>query len=214
MKSMGGYAGLATGMIFATEYQGEATPHAHGFVSLANMYQHHNLEEIGQILQKNASAIREEDMLTRVTQFVEHLQREEHVNDDEHQRNLVQLEQEFHSNNAGPQRNVHLATRPASMYNCVGAPCAWNYATQSGPPDNADVAAQPAVPWEQVQADAASFQRKFDADVQFIFSHVQHHWHAHQQGRATRTSAVLPHQRAQRQADLQEWLPKKGTQGP
>lgn len=37
-KFMGGYAGLATGLAFATEYQGEATPHGHGFVSLANMY--------------------------------------------------------------------------------------------------------------------------------------------------------------------------------
>ena len=49
---MGGYAGLATGMAFATEYQGEATPHGHGFVSLANMYQHHNLEQIGSIIER------------------------------------------------------------------------------------------------------------------------------------------------------------------
>ena len=32
-KAMGGYAGLATGAIFAAEYQGEGTPHAHGFVA-------------------------------------------------------------------------------------------------------------------------------------------------------------------------------------
>eukprot|EP00973_Karenia_brevis_P015816 2165057-Karenia_brevis.AAC.1 len=30
-KLMGGFAGLGTGMCFATEYQGEATPHGHGF---------------------------------------------------------------------------------------------------------------------------------------------------------------------------------------
>ena len=132
MKAMGGYAGLATGMIFATEYQGEATPHGHGLVSLSNMHQHHNLEEIGQILEKNATAIRGEDMLSRATQFVEHLQREDHVNDDQQQRNLAQLEQEFHANNAGPQRNVHLATRPAFMYSCADAPCAWNLARPSG----------------------------------------------------------------------------------
>ena len=29
MKLMGGYAGLATALAFATEYQGEATPHGH-----------------------------------------------------------------------------------------------------------------------------------------------------------------------------------------
>ena len=43
-KLMGGYAGVATALAFAIEYHGEATPHGHGFVSLANMYQHHTLE--------------------------------------------------------------------------------------------------------------------------------------------------------------------------
>ena len=32
-----GFAGLATGLAFATEFQGDGTPHGHGFVSLANM---------------------------------------------------------------------------------------------------------------------------------------------------------------------------------
>jgi len=36
-KLMGGFAGIATSMAFANEYQGEGTPHGHGFVSLANM---------------------------------------------------------------------------------------------------------------------------------------------------------------------------------
>ena len=49
-KAIGGYAGLATGLAFATEYQGEASQHGHGFISLANMYQHHTLEEIGEMI--------------------------------------------------------------------------------------------------------------------------------------------------------------------
>ena len=36
-KLLGGFAGLATGLAFATEFQGDGTPHGHGFVSLANM---------------------------------------------------------------------------------------------------------------------------------------------------------------------------------
>ena len=48
---------MAVAMAFAIEYQGEATPHAHGFISLANMYQNHTLEEIGQILETNAQGI-------------------------------------------------------------------------------------------------------------------------------------------------------------
>ena len=50
---IGGYGGLFTGMCFATEYQGEATPHGHGFWSVANMYQHHTLEEIGILVEEN-----------------------------------------------------------------------------------------------------------------------------------------------------------------
>ena len=45
-KLMGGYAGLATASGFATEFQGEGTPHGHGFVSLANMWQHLSLIHI------------------------------------------------------------------------------------------------------------------------------------------------------------------------
>ena len=81
-KLMGGYAGLATGSAFTVEYQGEATPHAHGFVSLANMYQHHTLEEIGKIIETNHRGVKPDDMLKRVLQFVEHLQREDHFDDD------------------------------------------------------------------------------------------------------------------------------------
>ena len=89
MKSMGGYAGLATGMAFATEYQGESTPHGHGFVSLANMYQHCNLEEIGRMLEENRSSVAQDDLFTRVKNFVVHLQREDHFNKDNHQQDLA-----------------------------------------------------------------------------------------------------------------------------
>ena len=30
---------------------------------------------------------------------------------------------------------------------------------------------------EKVKEEAAKFQREYEADVQFIFSRVQHHWH-------------------------------------
>ena len=32
--------------------------------------------------------------------------------------------------------------------------------------------------YEDALKEAAEFQRSYEADVQFIFSHVQHHWHA------------------------------------
>ena len=80
---------MATGMAFATEYQGEATPHGHGFVSLANMYQHNNLDEIGRLIERNHRGISAEDMLARVTHFVEHLQCEDHLDNEQHQSDLA-----------------------------------------------------------------------------------------------------------------------------
>ena len=50
---MGGYAGIATNMGFAVEFQADSTPHAHGFVSLANMYQHNTLFDIARMLTEN-----------------------------------------------------------------------------------------------------------------------------------------------------------------
>ena len=113
---MGGYAGLATGMAFATEYQGEATPHGHGFVSLANMYQHHTLEDIGKIIEDNAEGISPEVMLERITRFCEHLQREDHYDQEQHESNLDELEKQFHSNNEGPPENVFLSVRSRPLF--------------------------------------------------------------------------------------------------
>ena len=76
---MGGYAGIATAMAFATEYQGEATPHGHGFISFEDI------------------------------------------------------------------------------------PFMWKKTT------NRD--------WDKAWAEAQAFKEKYETDVQFIFSRVQHHWH-------------------------------------
>eukprot|EP00973_Karenia_brevis_P065626 9124000-Karenia_brevis.AAC.1 len=110
-KLMGGYAGLGTGLCFATKYQGEATLRAHGFVSLGSMYQYHTLDEIRKLIEEDVKRISPEEMLQRITKFVEHLQREYYVNDEQHQQQLYPLEEEFHSNNSGPSRNIHLSPR-------------------------------------------------------------------------------------------------------
>ena len=160
-KCLGGFAGLASGMASATEFQGEGTPHGHGFVSLANMYQHHTLEEIGQIIEANLRNISPEIMLKRVLAFIEHLQREDHFRDDLHQQNLANLEKEFHNNNEGPPRNHYLSVRPRGFYEQPGDAYLWEH-----PEAN-----------KQAKEEAATFQNAFETDVQFIFSHVQHHWH-------------------------------------
>ena len=83
---MGGYAGLSQGMAFAIEFQGDATPHGHGFISLANTYQPATLEDIAIQIEGNAS------FFQSVTKYVSHLQTEEHLDHDAQQRNLKTIE--------------------------------------------------------------------------------------------------------------------------
>ena len=169
-KLMGGFAGLATGLAFATEFQGDGTPHAHGFVSLANMYQHHSLADIGDIISSNQHGLTPDAVLERITNFVEHLQREDHFDNDQHQNDLAALEKEFHDNNFGPRRNLYLSVRPRYFY-------------QRGKNDTYLWGSRAEREWSNdavtdvVQQESEDFKRRFETDVQFIFSHVQHHWH-------------------------------------
>ena len=103
-------------------------------------------------------------MLKRITDFVQHLQREDHFNNDLHQTNLVDLEREFHANNEGPARNAFLSVRPRKFYERCSSylwmPGKWQQNLL-----------------EQVEEEAEELRARFEADVQLIFSHVQHHWH-------------------------------------
>ena len=165
-KLMGGYAGLATAMCFATEYQGEATPHGHGFVSLANMYQHNTLEEIGNMIERNAEGILPEFMLERITRFCEHLQREDHYDQEKHDADLEPLEKQFHANNAASTDQIHLSVRPSL-----------ESATAADTPSLWETGANTEGSLRDIQDDASRFQTNFEADAQFIFSRVQHHWY-------------------------------------
>ena len=106
-----------------------------------------------------------------------HLQREDHFDDEQHQKNLQSLESEFNTNNAGPLKNIHLSVRPTSMYDCSKSPCAWASQASTRSADDATGRRASEDLWAKIAEDAEQFQRTYEADVQFIFSHVQHHWH-------------------------------------
>ena len=160
-KSLGGYAGLATALAFATEFQGDGTPHGHGFVCLANMYQHSTLEQIADMLEHNIHKCSTDEMVQRITDFMEHLHREDHFNDEQHQASLESLEKDFHNNNAGPTKNVHLSVRPSSLFEVQPKSYLWSSHSVQ----------------EAGKKDASHFTHLYEEDVQFIFSRVQHHWH-------------------------------------
>ena len=101
-------------------------------------------------------------MVERIVAFIEHLSREDHFDDEAHQENLESIEKEFHKNNFGPERNIHLSVRPHGLHCNAPEDSLWSAGTHS---------------MDRVQADAQRFTRNYEADVQLIFSHVQHHWH-------------------------------------
>ena len=171
MKPHGGFAGLAAAMGFATEFQGDGTPHGHGFVSLSNMYQHCTLEEIGKLIEENLKGFTAEEMLKRVTTFLEHVQQEDHFDNELHQQNLDELERDFHNNNAGPLRNQYLSVRPKCFSETNDKPYLWHE-------KHGQVRQEKTLTLvRETLEEAAEFRRRFEADVQFIFSRVQHHWH-------------------------------------
>ena len=143
-------------------------PHGHGFISLANVYQHHNLEQIGSIIESNYNGITPEAMLDRVKKFVAHLQREDHMDNEQHQNNVDKFESDFQTNNAGPDENIHLSVRSARFYTCSSSPYAWSCESVARAADGDEESSMPEYQQSQIEDDANAFERAYKTDVQFI----------------------------------------------
>ena len=161
-KLIGGFAGIATAMIFANEFQGEGTPHGHGFVSLANIYQHNSLQDVAVMMESNVRNMSTNEVVQRVKAFCNHVQRESHFDLEQHESNLDKLEKGFHCGNDEAQdlSNIHLCVRPRELFQDRSSCSMWT---------NGDI--------EGVTNDARHFKSLYEADAQFIFSRCQHHWH-------------------------------------
>ena len=79
---MGGYAGLATALAFAVEYIKDGSPHGHGLVALSNLYST-SLWDVAEMLKANTAA-QSADFVNRVKNFIDHLQRSKHFNQEQH----------------------------------------------------------------------------------------------------------------------------------
>ena len=165
-KPLGGFAGLGEALAFGTELQGDGTLHGHGFIVLVNAWQHSSLQDIANRIDKYAASLSAEDAMSRLTSFMTHVSQEEHFDDDLHQASLVPLEEQFKRNNEGPNENIFLSCRPRFFYEQSQLPSLWDRKVN----DIDELL-------KRVQTEAAEFKKQYKADVQFIFSRVQHHWH-------------------------------------
>ena len=164
---MGGYAGLGQGLAFATEHQGDGTPHGHGLVSLANAYQHNTLAEIVELIQGNVDLAEQKQQVERIVDFQTHLHQEEHFYPTIHENNIDELERSFHANNSGERERLLIGSQFNVFSESHQAPFLWQRDRRS----DKEVART------EAEADANSFERKYKKEVQYIFSRVQHHWH-------------------------------------
>ena len=68
---MGGVGGLCEAMAMATEFQGDGTPHGHGFMALVNAYQHKSLQDIVNLIESGIHQLKPQDVIDRITAFME-----------------------------------------------------------------------------------------------------------------------------------------------
>ena len=194
---MGGYSGIAEAMGFANELQGDGTVHGHGFVSLANAYQYGSLQDIASLIEATFNDLTSEEVLSRLTSFMEHLERQDHIDDDQHQADLESLEKGFRQNNDGDPKNIFLSARPRSFYERPDIPSLWDKGRDPADQDLLSAVGQ----------DAAAFKKNYDADVQFIFGRVQHHWHPLNK-KGEREAPKYCKNKNEKLQGLQAWFPK------
>eukprot|EP00973_Karenia_brevis_P064409 8949040-Karenia_brevis.AAC.1 len=92
---MGGYADLATASAFAVEYTKDGSPHCHGLVALSNLYSTTSLWDVVDMLKANTAA-ESAEFVNRVKNFINHLQRSKHFNQEQHSQQEDLLEADFH----------------------------------------------------------------------------------------------------------------------
>ena len=61
------------------------------------MYQHQSLEQTGHMIEHSSNKLKPEDMLDRAEKLANHLQREDHMDNEFHRTNLHKFETDFHA---------------------------------------------------------------------------------------------------------------------
>ena len=151
---MGGLLGAAQGMGTATEHQKYNTPHTHGEVHIACMYQFGTLASIAQKISKGLLDPK------CVLEYQSWLHEEEPLAPELHEEQKEGLEKEWWSRLADPSHHG-MSTTPVYLTE-DHAPTMWDEE-----PVSRDVAV----------AEGSQYKKPYFEDVQFIFSSVQHHIH-------------------------------------
>jgi len=151
----------------AVEHQRLGTPHLHFNGHVVSTYQHCTLEEIAQRI--------EEELLQPEEVYAYHswVCREEHMVPEQHERELPQAERDFPEH--GGEQNDVLCQLPDYISQDMGRSM-WD-------------AERPCTEAEARQ-EGEAYKETYFADVQFVFTRRQHHWHKRAKGKNKLTEWV------------------------
>lgn len=105
----GGFGGYCSALGGCIEYQGEGTPHFHGFVQFVTCYEKMFLQEIAGAIE------RDNNFVDAIKKYYVHLCREEHFDRKKHQENEQWLEGEW-ENNYAAQCHDRLCFREKTIF--------------------------------------------------------------------------------------------------
>ena len=111
------------------------------------------------------------EMVDRIMNLNTHLHREEHFDNDRHQRCVDSLEQSFHENHSSMRDMLILGARTPDMARSSEAVFLWDAASRS---PSAKIVSEDV---QEAVEEARLFQKQYEGEVQSVFSRVQHHWH-------------------------------------
>ena len=160
---------MAEGLGGATEHQGDDTPHFHGIMAISTPYQMKTLVEIKDLILKDLNEV------DRIKEFIAHMCREDHFDDAGHQSQLGQLEKEWAANQAGVA-HLRMAMKPSFLRAPTyghGPSSLWEKSCEEVSKGTREA---------ETMADAHEYKQRYEEDAQYIFSRVQHHWHAYRNG--------------------------------
>ena len=154
MRATGGILGGSPANGSATEHQGIGTPHVHGEIHIASVYQYKLLPEIAKLI--------EDDVLDpqSIMDFNTWYHTEEPPNQQLHDEMVEGIEKEWHAR-FSDRKHDDMSQVPGYIANDHAA----------------NMWSDKSVSKEKAQAEGVVFKKQYFEDAQKIFSRVQHHFH-------------------------------------
>ena len=184
MTPLGGIFGAIEALGGAVENQRGGTPHFHFNCHLASSYQHMTLLEIAKLIEQEL--LRPED----VFEFHSWLCREEHMDNEAHQKNVEAHEAAWETGYAARE---HDGLCQLPQYLGEKAPeNLWHH----------DISE------EDARAEGKRWKQAYFKDVQFVFSRRHHHWHKRDKKTGERVPLIACRKKGRAKGKCRQRFPK------